>query len=270
MSDIDSTALRTTSPRWPSSAGTDPGSRGQRAPRVALYAPKWPLGAGRHPGGAGIGGGGAYAWTVVNPSVSSKYDKVAYIVPTAPRLTARTGETIYRIDPTASKASYGVDEKIVGARLAHHATGSTQGIVVGDLAVNLRRSLGQPGRRDRDRPRGASTPTTTSATSVTIRKDFLSSHTNPLARFTGTSITGLPAKLVDGTWYSFSLVGNLTVKGKTAPGVVERPGRVRRRKAQRHSHHPGEDVDLRHRSRSRSPAWSAPPTTSTSASSSRP
>ena len=43
-------------------------------------------------------------------------------------------ETVFRIDPSRSRASYRVAEKIVG-HTAHHATGSTNGIA-GDLAIN--------------------------------------------------------------------------------------------------------------------------------------
>ncbi len=163
-----------------------------------------------------VGGGGAYVERAdQRAATSSPYDNVAYVVPTAPHLVARSGETVYRIDPTQSTASYGVDEKIIG-QSAHHATGTTNGIA-GDIAVNpsdpSASRLGQivinveelhSDNRLRD---------------ARIRKDFLSSHADPLVTFSTTKLTGLPAKLANGRWYSFQMVGNLTVKHTTAPAV---------------------------------------------------
>src|SRR4051812_35255272 len=73
------------------------------------------------------GGVGLYTWLTVNTLLSSKYQDIAYTIPSAPRLTANTGEHVYRIDPGTSQVSYAVEEKIVGQG-AHRATGITNGI----------------------------------------------------------------------------------------------------------------------------------------------
>ena len=156
---------------------------------------------------------GRFAWSKVNPIGLERVQQGQLHRADGPRLIARTGETVYRIDPTQSKASYGVDEKIIGAT-AHHATGSTQGIA-GDIAVNpTDPSASRVGEIVIDLEELHSDNNLRDAR---IRKDFLQSHTYPMADFTGTTITGLPAKLTSGTWYSFTLNGNLTVKTKTAP-----------------------------------------------------
>jgi polyisoprenoid-binding protein YceI len=156
---------------------------------------------------------GVHVWTQVKPLLSAKYQQVDYTVPPAPRLVAVNGETVYRIDPTQSQATYGVDEKIAGAT-ADHVTGVTNGIA-GDIAVN------------------ANAPATTRVGEIVIdlqqlhsgnnlrdarlRAAYMSSHTYPLAQFTATALTGLPAQLADGQQYHFTMAGNLTVKTRTAP-----------------------------------------------------
>ncbi|HEY4378014.1 MAG TPA: hypothetical protein VGM93_12690, partial [Acidimicrobiales bacterium] len=59
-----------------------------------------------------LGGAGVVAYRQVAPVVSArKYRQVTYAVPTAPALAAKTGETVYRIDPTRSSLSYSIHEK---------------------------------------------------------------------------------------------------------------------------------------------------------------
>ncbi len=79
-------------------------------------------------------GAGLYVWAQVRDLTSAKYNVINYSVPSSPHLVAGQGETVYRIDPTQSKLTYGVDEKLFGQD-AQHAEGSTNGIA-GDLAVN--------------------------------------------------------------------------------------------------------------------------------------
>ncbi len=156
---------------------------------------------------------GVRVWTDVKPLLSPKYEQVAYTVPTAPRLVALTGETVYRIDPTQSQAMYGTDEKIAGAT-ADHVTGTTNGIA-GDIAINANNPsasrVGQivinleqlhSGNNLRD---------------ARLRAAYLSSHAYPLATFSATGVSGLPSRIVDGQQYHFQISGNLTLRTKTAP-----------------------------------------------------
>jgi len=157
---------------------------------------------------------GLYVWTQLKPLLTSVENAdVGYTVPTAPRLVAGPGETVYRIDPTQSQIHYAVDEKIVG-QTASQATGSTNGIA-GDLAVNP-----------------ANPPSSRVGTIVVdveqlhsdnnlrdarIRQDFLASHDVPLAQFTTDSLAGMPASMVDGQTYPFTMTGQMTVHAKSTP-----------------------------------------------------
>ena len=81
---------------------------------------------------AGLSAWGAVkAYAFFNPPNKT----VAFSVPTAPQLTAREGETVYRVDPARSSATYDIEERIVG-RNPSTATGRTQAIA-GDIAVDL-------------------------------------------------------------------------------------------------------------------------------------
>ncbi len=158
-------------------------------------------------------GAGLYVYSRVEPILSVSNVAVSYVVPSAPHLVAGNGETVYRIDPTQSSVTYGVDENVVG-QTANHATGTTNGIAgdlaidasdpsssrVGKIVINLEQLHSDNNLRD-----------------ATIRKNYLASEANPLATFTTTSITGLPATLTEGKTYHFTLNGDLTVKGITAP-----------------------------------------------------
>ncbi len=52
--------------------------------------------------------GAGFLWREVKPYVAPVYRDVAYTVPTAPKLSAGTGETVYRVDPVRSEAAYAV------------------------------------------------------------------------------------------------------------------------------------------------------------------
>ncbi len=153
-------------------------------------------------------------WSQVQPLLSSvQADNASYKVPSAPHLTAGSGETVFRIDPTQSKVTYGVDENIVG-QTASRASGSTSGIA-GDLAVNP-----------------ASPPATRLGQIVVdveqlhsdnnlrdarIRQDFLESAKNPLVQFSTDSLSGMPTSIVDDQTYDFTIAGQMTVQGKPTP-----------------------------------------------------
>jgi polyisoprenoid-binding protein YceI len=167
-------------------------------------------------------GFGVHVWTQVKPILSPKYKQVDYTVPAAPRLVAVHGETVYRIDPTHSQAAYGVDEKIAGAT-ADHAIGVTNGIA-GDIAVNpsdpAASRVGEividlqqlhSGNNLRD---------------ARLRAAYLGSHDYPLARFTATTLSGMPVHLGDGQQYHFQMAGDLTIKTKTAPVVWDVTGQT--------------------------------------------
>lgn len=165
-----------------------------------------------------VAGAGAFVWSQAKPMIESrKYASIVYEVPDAPQLTAQTGETVYRIDPTQSSLTYEIDEKLGGAKTST-ATGLTNGIA-GDIAVNsddLSKSrLGQivvnieqfhSDNNLRD---------------ARLRQDFLSSNRYPLATFDITEIDGLAGPLTEGQTYEFTMSGNVVVKDIGAPAIFE-------------------------------------------------
>ncbi len=158
---------------------------------------------------------GIYLWVQVHSalSTSTKFQTVSYDVPTAPRLAALSGETVYRIDPTRSQVTYSVPEKIVG-QTAHHATGSTNGIA-GDLAIN--RTNPAASRVGQIVVDVEQLHSNNNLRDARIRQSYLESHNNPLAEFNTLSLSGLPPAIVDGRQYSFTMSGVLTAHGKPAP-----------------------------------------------------
>jgi polyisoprenoid-binding protein YceI len=156
---------------------------------------------------------GFRVWSQVRTVLSPQFADVSYSVPAAPRLIAGPGETVYRIDPTASQAGYQATEKIAFSP-SHRVTGTTNGIAgdialnasnpatsrVGEIVINLEELHSDNSLRD-----------------ARLRAAFLSSHAYPLARFDTTGISGLPASIIDGQAYTFTLNGNLTVKTIVAP-----------------------------------------------------
>ena len=158
--------------------------------------------------------GGAFAaYRQVKVLVDPPFQTTSYRVPDAPRLTAAAGDTIYRIDPSRSTATYAIDEQVVGST-AGTAEGTTQGIA-GDLAVNPGNpSVSRVGEIVVNVEQFHSDSTLRDAR---IRSDFLQSHQYQLARFTTTSITGLPASIQQGKVYDVELHGDLTLKATTRP-----------------------------------------------------
>jgi polyisoprenoid-binding protein YceI/mono/diheme cytochrome c family protein len=167
-------------------------------------------------------GAGLYVWSQVEPILNVSNVAVSYVVPAAPHLVAGNGETVYRIDPTQSSVTYGVDENIAGQK-ANRASGTTNGIA-GDLAINA--SDPSTSRLGKIVINLEQLHSDNSLRDATIRKNYLSSEANPLASFTTTSITGLPASLVEGKTYHFTIEGDLTVKGVAAPVTWQVDGSV--------------------------------------------
>ncbi|HVN52006.1 MAG TPA: YceI family protein, partial [Acidimicrobiales bacterium] len=157
--------------------------------------------------------GALYVWSQVEPVLSVSNVAVSYTVPDAPHLVAGNGETVYRIDPTHSSLTYGVDENLIGqkARTAH---GSTNGIAgdlaldtadpsasrVGTIVVNVEQLHSDNNLRDQQ-----------------LRQRYLESKTYPLVTFRTTRLSGLPATVVEGRSYPFTMTGQMTVHGVTAP-----------------------------------------------------
>ncbi|MFN8016770.1 MAG: YceI family protein [Acidimicrobiales bacterium] len=159
-------------------------------------------------------GAGLYTWQQVKPVVESrKYASITYTVPKAPKLTAKPGETIYRIDPTRSSLTYEVQERFAG-KSTSKATGVTNGIA-GDLAIaeddlaasrigailaNVEQFHSDNNLRD-----------------ARLRHQYLESAHHPVARFQLDRISGLDGTLAPGASKDFTVEGTATVKGKEVP-----------------------------------------------------
>ena len=168
-----------------------------------------------------LGGAGALLYRQVSTTTSAAYTDISRKLPTAERLTAGTGEQLFRIDPTRSKVTYAVDEQIIGFD-ASRATGSTSAMA-GDVALNAKNpSASRVGTivvnveqlHSANRLRDAR-----------IRQDFLESHANPLATFSKIELAGLPAVLTPGQSYDFVMRGKLKVRGVEAPVEWKSTGR---------------------------------------------
>jgi len=156
---------------------------------------------------------------------------VSQAVPEAPRLTPTgPGQIVYRIDPSRSTVGYEVQEVLAGA--SRTATGTTHG-VAGDVLVDTTNV-----------PASKAGPIVVNVSQLTsdealrdarLQHDFLESATYPLATFTPTAVTGLPASVAEGTDVPVTVQGDLQVKEKTSPvtvtGTVRRNGDELRLKA---------------------------------------
>jgi polyisoprenoid-binding protein YceI len=167
-------------------------------------------------------GGALYVWSQVEPVLSVANVAVNYTVPDAPHLVASNGETVYRIDPSKSSLTYGVDEQLIG-QSAHTAHGTTNGIA-GDLAVNANHPSAS--RIGKVVVNVEQLHSDNNLRDQQIRQRYLESKTYPLVTFQTTKLTGLPAKVVDGTTYSFTMSGNLTVHGVTGPATWKVTGKI--------------------------------------------
>jgi mono/diheme cytochrome c family protein len=171
-------------------------------------------------GGALLVAGGAalFTWTQVKPTIEArKFSKITYEVPDAPKLTAEPGETVYRIDPTASSLTYEVDENFAG-RQTSTATGVTNGIAgdialnaddlsasrIGDIVANVEQFTSDNNLRD-----------------ARIRQDFLESNRYPLATVEVLEIDGLEGELVEGEEQDFTIEAAVTIKDETAKATFD-------------------------------------------------
>ena len=146
---------------------------------------------------------------------------VDWDVPEAPELTAGPGQTLYRIDPSRSTATYEVEEILAG--VGSTATGETQGIAgdilvdeddpaaseVGDIVINVEQLTSDESLRDER-----------------LRQDYLDSDQYPLVTFATREVEGIPDAIEDGTAYDVTLLGDLTIKETTRE--VEVAGTVTR------------------------------------------
>jgi polyisoprenoid-binding protein YceI len=139
--------------------------------------------------------------------------KVSQALPAAPRLTAATSsQSVYRIDPERSSATYEAKEELAGA--ATTAKGTTHGIAgdividpqhpeqshLGEIVVNVEQLTSDSSLRDKR-----------------IRTEYLESQEYPLVKLTNATLSGLPTSITDGTAYTFTIDGDLTVHGTTKP-----------------------------------------------------
>lgn len=148
---------------------------------------------------------------------------VAFSVPEAPHLSARDGETVYRIDPSRSSAKYAIEERIVG-RDASTAEGTTQAIA-GDIAVDL-----QHGDAVRLGTVVVNLEQLTSdepLRDARIRNDYLESHKHPLATLKNSTITGLPATITPGDDYKVEIRGDLEIRDISRPTAWKAEVRLR-------------------------------------------
>lgn len=163
---------------------------------------------------------GAWGWSQYQELNDSKYKVVSYTVPAAPRLVARTGETIYRIDPTRSSLTYSIDEKLFGADTST-AHGTTNGIA-GDLAIDSADPT--QSRIGRIVVNVEQLHSDNSLRDSRIRSAYLESHKYPLAYLSVGRIEGLPATMVDGKQYDFTLPAQLTIR--ETPAAVTWKGKA--------------------------------------------
>lgn len=159
--------------------------------------------------------GGLFTWLQVRPLIAPEYRDIDYSAPTAPKLTARSGETVYRIDPTRSEASYTVDETFVGSD-PRRTTGTTSGIAgdlainaadpsasrVGDIVVDLEQLRSDDSLRD-----------------TRIRSAYLESYSFPLATLRNATLSGTPTSIEEGRTYDLELTGDLEIKTTTLPST---------------------------------------------------
>jgi polyisoprenoid-binding protein YceI len=166
-----------------------------------------------------------------NPTV----DVVAIETPTEsaaaivaePTGAVATGEAMtFVIDPSASTATYAVDEEFLSGaleRLGKQAgqvvtTGSTSAVsgemtldmtgpepaASGEFAVDISTLQSDSGGRDRR-----------------IREQWLESASYPTARFTITGVEGLATTYAPGETVTFSLLGDLTIRDVTQPTTLD-------------------------------------------------
>ena len=216
----------------PTSDGADAGAPGGSAHDESPCGAGHPTGNGSENGSAGprrrwirrhavlcvgtiavLGVGAVFTWSQVRPLMSSEYRNIDYVAPVAPQLSPGADETLYRIDPTLSVATYEVDETFVGSDPTR-TTGSTNGLAgdfavntadpsgtrVGDIVVNLEQLRSDDALRD-----------------TRLRSAYLESYSFPLATFRNGGLVGAPEEFAEGMEYEFSMTGDLEIKTTTLP-----------------------------------------------------
>jgi polyisoprenoid-binding protein YceI/mono/diheme cytochrome c family protein len=143
-------------------------------------------------------------------------EKLAF-APASPILAVTTAQqTLYRLDPTQSTASYRVREVILNTLQGREVMGSTtdiQGEILLDNATPSNSQLGeiiiglQNLQSDSD------------LRDQRLRADYLQSDTYPHTRFVAQDLLNLPTSITQGETYSFQIDGYLTVKETTAKAV---------------------------------------------------
>jgi polyisoprenoid-binding protein YceI/mono/diheme cytochrome c family protein len=158
---------------------------------------------------------GFYVWREYRTLTSAKYQVVDYTVPKSSPLVAQSGETVYRIDPTRSRLTYAVDEKLFGQD-ANRAHGSTNGIA-GDIAIN--ETNPKQSRLGEIVVNVEQLHSDNNLRDARLRQANLDSHDHPLAYLTAGDLTGMPAHLDEGTEYQFKMPSQLTVRDTPAAVV---------------------------------------------------
>ena len=144
--------------------------------------------------------------------------------PTTSTIPVTGGQTVYKIVPAESKASYEVTETLFNKNnkinVAIGVTNTISGNInadksnpaattLGPITVDISKFVSDSGQRDRF-----------------IQRNFLQSNTYPTATFVCKTITGLPASYTEGTDYSFQMSGDLTVKTTTQPVTFQVTARL--------------------------------------------
>jgi polyisoprenoid-binding protein YceI len=122
----------------------------------------------------------------------------------------------FQIDAASSEARFVIDEVLSGS--PNTVTGTTQEIA-GIIQVNPSEpSLSIVGPITVD---AASLATDNNLRNGAIRRFILQASDFPVIAFTSTAVEGLPAPAAESETYTFSLVGNLTIRDITRPVTFE-------------------------------------------------
>ena len=141
---------------------------------------------------------------------------------------------LFRIDATRSKASYEAQEKWGFWPAPTKAVASTNQ-VAGEFAlktgeapelrtnhftVDLSTLTSEQGETPQPSGRGFN-PLNALPSRDGVVRGRLDTDTHPLAEFTATELTGLPARYVEGQEAAVRVLGNLTIRGVTRPVVFD-------------------------------------------------
>lgn len=147
--------------------------------------------------------------------------EVSMVVPTAARLTASSGETIFRINPEKSQATIVVKEKLAGR--AKSVDLVTHGIA-GDVAVND--SDVAKSRVGEIRLNVQQLKSDNSLRDKAIRHSYLDSYHFPFVTLTNVKVSGLTQRPSGTSSAKFTLSGDLKVKNVTKAVTFDATARV--------------------------------------------